>query len=171
MAASRSPKFVTTLWLLPAAPARKFFRAIVARLAAEYDAPVFQAHLTLGLGSPAMPERVLREPIRLRERGVHGAARFSKTLFVRFEPTPEWKELRKSLGITATTFDPHLSLLYKNLPMEKKTQLAASIRLPFSTVTFDTIQVVHCLSPTGTRADVESWKVLASQRLEAGFVA
>ena len=158
------------LWLLPAEPARKFFRLVIARLAAEYDAPIFQPHLTLGPGSPAMPERVFREPIRLHGCGVYFATQFTKTLFVRFAPTPELKELRKSLGMPARAFDPHLSLLYKNLPMEQKTRLAASITLPFPAVTFDTVQVVHCPSPTATRADVESWRVLASQRLEAGFV-
>ena len=75
--------------------------------------------------------------------------------------------MRGSLGGAGSGFDPHVSLLYKKLSMERKTQLAASIRLPLFAVTYDTLQIVRCPSPTATRTDVESWKVIASQRLEA----
>jgi len=107
------------------------------------------------------------KPIELRLRGVDCSEQFTKTLFVRFESSPELEELRQSLGVRARGFDPHLSLLYKKLPMQTKRQFAGSIRLPFSTVTFDTIQIVHCPSPTVTRSDVESWKILNSQPLAA----
>jgi hypothetical protein len=76
--------------------------------------------------------------------------------------------LRGSLGVAVSGFDPHVSLLYKKLPMKRKTQLASSITLPFSTVTFDTVQIVRCSLPVRTRSDVESWQILGSQALEAG---
>ena len=167
VAAPLPRKFANAIWLLPAAPARTFFRGLVARLAAQYDAPVFQPHLTVGLGSPGMPDTITGKPLQLRVLGVYCSAQFTETLFVRLEPCPELTVLRQSLGVHARGFDPHLSLLYKKLPMVTKRQLAASIRLPFSTVTFDAVQIVHCPSPTTTRRDVESWKILASRRLEA----
>jgi len=50
------PDTVLAYWLLPAPPAREFFRATIGRLAAQYDAPLFEPHLTLAVGSDAAIE-------------------------------------------------------------------------------------------------------------------
>ena len=55
---------------------------------------------------------------------------------------------------------PHLSLLYNKLEAAARRELAASIIVPFSEVTFDRIKAVRCVSPTQSRADVESWRVI-----------
>jgi len=161
-------------WLVPAAPSREFFRALIADLAARNDAPRFEPHLTLGLSSSGDDDgsktfaRLSAKTIELRARGVDFSARFTRTLFVRFDSRSELVALRASLGARADEIDPHVSLLYKKLPMKRKTQLASSITLPFSTVTFDTVQIVRCSLPVRTRCDVESWQTLGSQALDAG---
>ena len=68
-------------------------------------------------------------------------------------------------GARRSVRDPHLSLLYKKLPDSTKKQLASTIKLPFREVVFDSIKAVRCVSPTQTRADVESWRTIASKRL------
>ena len=60
---------------------------------------------------------------------------------------------------------PHLSFLYKNLESARRSELAASITVPFSEVTFDSIMAVRCVSPTQTGADVESWQTLVTNKL------
>jgi 2'-5' RNA ligase len=60
---------------------------------------------------------------------------------------------------------PHLSLLYKKMSILARRQLVHSIKLPFSEVTFDSIKAVRCISPTRSRADVESWRVVAAKAL------
>jgi hypothetical protein len=60
---------------------------------------------------------------------------------------------------------PHLSLLYKNLAVATRRELAASIDVPFSEVTFDVIKVVSCVSPAKSRADVEAWRAVAAASL------
>ena len=46
-----------------------------------------------------------------------------------------------------------------------KSELANSIRIPFREVTFDSAKAVACTVPIKTRADVESWRVVAAQTL------
>ena len=60
---------------------------------------------------------------------------------------------------------PHLSLLYKNLAAATRRELAASINVPLSEVTFDAIKAVRCVSPTESGADVESLAALLQQLL------
>ena len=60
---------------------------------------------------------------------------------------------------------PHLSLLYKNLLVAIRNELAASINVPLSEVTFDAIKAVRCVSPTESGADVEAWRVVAAASL------
>jgi hypothetical protein len=161
-------EFALVLWLLPAAPARQFYRQLIARLAAECDAPLFEPHLTLGLRRNATErlEPIAAQPIELRVLGIDTSDKFSKTLFVRLKTTPELQALRDSLGVEILSFDPHVSLLYKNLPPLEKTRLASSITLPFACTSFDLVQMVRCPSPTVSRADVEAWQVIASEELK-----
>src|SRR4051812_3196753 len=155
-----------TYWLLPAEPARGFFRETISRLAAELDAPHFEPHLTLLVGPDSMEQaqRILSDvavaPIELHVSGVHCTSKFTKTLFVRFNSTPALEKLRGSLGLETGVepFDPHVSLLYKTLPVEKQSELAATIHLPFPSVRFDALEVVRCRVPVTTAADVADWE-------------
>ncbi len=164
---------VLAYWLLPAPPAQDFFREFVGRLATECDAPLFEPHLTLAVGPDSVAEakRILTGiaagPIELHAAGIHFATKFTKTLFVRFNSSPELDRLRNSLGleIRHQPFDPHVSLLYKNIPVEKQSQLATAMILPFETVRFDGLQAIRCRVPVATSANVASWAIVASRRL------
>jgi hypothetical protein len=61
-------------------------------------------------------------------------------------------------------------LLYKKMEPVTRRELAASIYVPLSEVTFDTIKAVRCLSPTQSRADVEAWRVVAAASLSGDRV-
>ena len=174
-------RMVTVLWLLPAEPARGALRALVARLAEECDAPVFEPHLTLGLGTPAILggtcfrrsrtrgraslRKIARGVIRLRTRGVGFTPQFTKTLFVRLEYSAALRSLRNSLGMeNSGAFDPHISVLYRELTEARQAELARSVALPFTSVLFDSLALIRCPDPTNSRADVESWEVVASRK-------
>jgi hypothetical protein len=66
--------------------------------------------------------------------------------------------------------NPHLSLLYKNLAAPTRRELAASINVPFSEVTFDSIKAVRCVSPAESAADIEGWHVVAAASLSGDRV-
>ncbi len=44
------PKTIVAYWLTPAEPARSFFASTIAELAARFDAPSFEPHVTIYAG-------------------------------------------------------------------------------------------------------------------------
>lgn len=113
--------------------------------------------------------------IELTPVGIDQSDEFIKTLFVQFAMNAE---LRKINGIIRDTANdssqyelkPHLSLLYKNLAAAIRCELAASIDVPLSEVTFDAIKAVRCVSPAESGADVEAWRVIAAASLSGDCV-
>jgi len=158
---------LTDFWLKPAEPERELFREIIRILAAEFNAPRFEPHLTLG---PAKDTALLRNvqvaPVKLRIRGIALSAKFTKTLFIQFESN---RDLERLAGLIArdrkSLRDPHLSLIYKKLPAATKRELAATIKLPFRYLMFDVLRMMNCASPTETSRDVEEWRMLGRKRL------
>ncbi len=182
-------------WLIPARPVRELFSEIIRILAEELDAPRFEPHLTLfaTLGSDESARKLLRriktQRIHLPVRDVGFSAKFSKTLFVRFESSDALTELRNELwhgaksraeslprktpallhegaSLYAALPDPHVSLIYKKLAPRAQSELASAIKFPFPGVVFDCIKAIRCSAPARTRADVEAWKVIARKSLQ-----
>jgi 2'-5' RNA ligase len=171
---------VIAYWLIPSEPAHSFFQRIINDLARRYDAPVFEPHVTVHVGAdqPDAAAKALEkaasecELVRQTPLRIDQSDEFIKTLFVQFAMTAE---LRKINGVIRHAADdssqyelkPHLSLLYKNLPAVMRTELAASIEVPFAEVTFGAIKAIRCVSPTESRADVEAWRVVGATVLSS----
>jgi hypothetical protein len=169
-------KRVTVYWLIPAEPERELFREIIRILAKQFDGPCFEPHLTIFATAAAgqSPRRILEhvdaKPIRLRLREVAFSSKFTKTLFVRFHSSKAFENLATDLARAARSRaqfarDPHVSLLYKRMPISAKKDLASAIQLPFTDVDFNLIRAVRCISSTQTSADVEGWRVVATKSL------
>jgi 2'-5' RNA ligase len=169
---------ILTFWLLPAEPARTFFCGLIAELAARFDAPVFEPHVTVYV-IDAQKDDAMKflncasantgSP-RLSITGIECSDVFTKTLFVQFEPDGDLARLSEDLRrVSASRNDyqlnPHLSLLYKDLDTETKRQLADSIRLPFDEIVFDSVKAVISPAEIRSRAEVEAWRVVAERRL------
>jgi 2'-5' RNA ligase len=179
-AANSVKRSATVYWLIPARRKRELFREFVRILAKEFDAPLFEPHLTIlvvrqnrSLRNHQMP-RILKDvnaaPIRMSVRGTSFASPFTKTLFIRFKSNKPFEKLIVDLSHATGSRagkvrDPHVSLLYKKLPPSVKKELASTIRLPFREVIFDSIQAVRCSLPVRNRADVEGWRVVATKSL------
>jgi len=169
---------IITYWICPAEPVRSQCVALIAELAGRFDAPVFEPHVTIHSANPgpespeAMLDYVLKGQscYRLLVRGLEYSDEFTKTLFVQFEPDAELARLSQNLRRASTSrldyqLNPHLSLLYKDLDSETKRQLAASIRLPFEEIVFDSVKAVIVPTEIRSRADVEAWRVVAERPL------
>jgi 2'-5' RNA ligase len=165
-------------WLTPGEPAYGILENLIAELARRYNAPVFEPHLTIhvGLNRARAAQNVMSQatarwkPFSLSFLEVGDSGKFTKTLFVRLAPNAELRRLNEIIRSVAQDtshyqIEPHLSLLYKKMPVTTRRELAASIKLPFSQVIFDSIKAVRCASPTRTPADVAKWRVLASAAL------
>ena len=176
---ARQPKAVLACWVLPAQPEQNFFAFLIGELASRFDAPPFEPHVTIYAASSGSesPEGVMMaassgcSPFRLTVRDLQSSGEFTKTVSVQFESSTALSEMNRKLREVSGANDeyelnPHLSLIYKRMTKEKRAQLAASIRLPFTEVLFDTVKAVVCpTTPIRSREDVENWRVVASQRL------
>jgi putative hydrolase of the HAD superfamily len=172
---SRNRANVIAYWLIPSEPEHSCFQQIVNDLASRYDAPVFEPHLTIHVGADcadaaktALGEAACRcNLLRLMPVGIDESDEFIKTLFVQFAMSAELRKVSDIIRQAANDaslyqLKPHLSLLYKNLTTATRRELAASISVPLSEVTFDAIKAVRCVLPTKSGADVEAWHVVAA---------
>ena len=164
-------KRVTIYWLVPARPERELFKKLIRILSGEFRAAAFEPHLTLcRAGENDSARDTLRQvsaaSIRLRLGGISHSSKFTKTLFARFQPNRALRRLVAQVGgDPAALRDPHVSLLYKNLPNKIRRELARTMRLPFREVSFDTVVAMSCVSPTETQTDIRSWRKIATKRL------
>jgi 2'-5' RNA ligase len=160
---------------MPSEPAHSCFQQIVNDLACRYDAPVFEPHVTVHVGADHADaakqaiEAAAREciPIRLTSIGIHESEEFVKTLFVQFAVSAELRRINEIIRNVAHDssqyqLEPHLSLLYKEMETATRRELAASMKVSLSEVTFGAFKAVRCVSPTKSRVDVEAWRVVAT---------
>jgi hypothetical protein len=160
-------------WLVPSREPLTFFQGLIETLAHSQGAPVFTPHVTIHAGeSPAGEDprpviahsmRGLTE-VRLRTGSVAHSGLFTKTLFVQFHPSQVLSRVaadlrRLSICPSDYILDPHLSLLYKNMPAQDRETLAASLRLPLPEVSFDAVWAVAFGGTPHTAEDVKSWEV------------
>ena len=169
---------VIAYWLIPSEPAHSFFQRTINDLAHRFDAPVFEPHVTFHVGADraGAAKSALGDAAReckligLTPLGIDQSDEFIKTLFVQFAMTAELRKINDMIREAANDssqyqLNPHLSLLYKNLAVPTRQELAASINVPCSEVTFDAIKAVRCVSPAKSGANVEAWHVVAAASL------
>lgn len=157
-------------WLVPSEEWHERLGRCIAELAAVYQGPAFEPHITLDVGQApaaqaslaAMLERVAARcaPMALTAGATaHSAAHF-KTLYVEFDdprPLALQQALRAEFGSADYLLDPHLSLLYHgNLAPEVREHLAATQRFEGEEIGFDTLVVVREGAPGATLADIET---------------
>ena len=169
---------ILAYWLVPSGPAEAFFFSRIGELSTRFDAPLFEAHVTVYAGRQGdeNPEEVLRgaladcDPFRLLVRDIQCSDEFTKTVFVQFEPSRDLLRLNRALQQASALHDeyelnPHLSLIYKKMTREARMEVASSIRVPFTEVFFDSAKAIISPTPITSRADVEAWRVVATQSL------
>jgi len=165
-------------WVTPAEPARSFFASSIADLAVRFEAPLFEPHVTVyacekkGENPPEILSDAMAhwEPIRLAVRDIQCSDEFTKTLFVQFEPSAELARLSNAIKEASGMDDdyglnPHLSLIYKKMPLETKMEIANSLCLPFTEVEFDSVKAIVSSAKIATSDDVNSWRVVATRLL------
>lgn len=169
---------VIAFWLIPAEPAHSLFQGIINDLARRYGAPVFEPHVTIHVGADCADlaatalEQAARDCTRisLTPVGIDESEEFVKTLFVQFALSAELRRMNEIIRNAAHDasgyeLNPHLSLLYNKMEAAARRDLAVSMKVFFSEITFDAIKAVRCISPTRSRADVEAWRIVAAASL------
>lgn len=169
---------ILTYWLIPAEPARSYFRSLICDLALRFDAPVFEPHVTLYVTKAAgeNPVAVLQgavsnfRPLRLSLAGLDYSDKFTKTLYVQFEPDAALQRLSENLRAASNSpceyeLNPHLSLIYKTMAPEAKHRIMNSLHLALTDANFDLVKAVISPAKIESREDVESWRIVVTQAL------
>lgn len=127
-----------SLWLMPETNALRALKGQIDKLASMYKTAVFEPHVTL-LGNIAGYENVLVEKTRtlssgiktmeLRSDSVGHSDEYTRSLFARINMASDIMDAYNAaidiLGVSNNGFSPHLSLMYSNMPLEKKAEAAA----------------------------------------------
>ena len=169
---------ILTYWLIPAEPARSYFASVIRDLAARFDAPIFEPHLTIygttmeSEDGAALLQQVVADcpTYSLRLRGVGYSDEFTKTVFAEFHPNEALSRLSTNFREASMIKDdyelnPHVSLIYKTMPPDRKAEIASSVNFPFQEVLFDSARAVISPADIQSRADVEAWRIVATQKL------
>ena len=147
-------------------------------MAARFDAPIFEPHVTLYVTSAENEDAAgllaraaaNAKPYRLRITGIDYSDEFTKTVFVQFQSDAGLSELSAQLRAASASkndykLNPHLSLIYKTMSEERKADLARSLTLSFTEVVFDSVKAAISPAEIKSREDVEAWRRVAEEKL------
>ncbi len=167
-------------WLMPEPLAHEYFASLISDLAGRFDAPLFEPHLSIYVEDTSYGHatRVIKEvaaefdQIQMSVAGLRFSEEFWKTVFVQFFASPALTRLSEAIQSRSADaagyhLDPHLSLIYKTMAAADKNKLAASLRLPFDEVIFDSVAVISAPNKTETRAGIESWEKISERPLKS----
>ena len=160
-------------WLVPAPPHNHDLAAIIEHLARELSAPRFEPHVTLYAGARGADDDVAAlltraaqqvETMELRVTAVGTLPELFKTLYLEFEPDPRTEQLCRLFraGLQPAlpyVSNPHLSLLYKDLPEATRTALARRFDFAGQRITFGQMAAVRPGGEGHDWLDIEKWDV------------
>ncbi|MGB7182636.1 MAG: hypothetical protein WBD51_11930 [Burkholderiaceae bacterium] len=165
-------------WLVPASPDRELLKKSIDLMATQFNAPLFDPHITLFstvLANKEDPAVVLSSvasrfnPMLLTCGPTGHSGMLFKTLFVEFsfqEVTPIANAIRdRCQRPSSYRLEPHLSLLYRNLPPDSRKALAEKIDYSGKQIPFSSIVAVMPGEGHIDFQQVDSWTVVASAPL------
>jgi 2'-5' RNA ligase len=133
------------LWLLPPTPVHERFAALIDRLSRRMGTPRFIPHITL-TGSLHSPyDEIVRltadlaatlAPIPIRLAGIGCTDQYYRCLFMRAERSRELLAAHEAACVRLgrspeSDFMPHLSLIYGDLPQDRKNSIVQEIGANF----------------------------------------
>jgi Cyclic phosphodiesterase-like protein len=146
------------VWLTPAPSDRRWLSKVIQDYAAEYDTPAFEPHLTLYSGMVQTDnnlQTIVAEslsltsssPITLEIMGLNYSENFFRTGFITFALSDRLLQLSHTLRDCLSApkeyvLEPHLSLMYKDIPIEQKRLAMLRFVVSVQSITFDTVKVV-----------------------------
>lgn len=130
-------------WLVPDGPDSDRLAATIGRLADEHGTTAFAPHITIGglfdadeqaagRTLAALVAGVPRFPVTFS--GIDHEPAYFRSLYLRAEPSARLSALheaaRRAWALERKPYRPHLSLLYSDLPAERKLPIIAAIGIP-----------------------------------------
>lgn len=162
-----------SIWLAPQSADYLELDRLIVELSDRYETLKFEPHLTLYSGACKDRDfcsRMIAEAaagtgaITLTIGGIHATAEFFKTLFIEFEDSSRLSDLNRKIKAALNqdsgyTLKPHLSLMYKELKIDRKLEVARTISISKTAIVFDEIKLVSPGNKALGWRDVENWEV------------
>ena len=168
-----------SVFLIPSDDDYRYTEGLIRHVSDRLAAPRFMPHLTLCSGTTENHELLIEtvekiarssSPFTLPVAGVGCSDDYFRTLFMEFRETPFLTGMHNRLGEqirrrAGSAFRPHLSLLYREMPLEEKEALARTIRLDRDRIHFDGIAIVTPGNDDDGWRDTHRWQVLFRGKL------
>ncbi|MBG29332.1 MAG: hypothetical protein CMI31_04935 [Opitutae bacterium] len=158
-------------WLIPTVEHCSVLQTVINKLASRFDVSPFPPHLTIFAGPLAAEDEPLLlleslppdlVPQELEVNQVEVSDRFTMTLFLRCQNESKLVSLHEYVRANSPSsnycLDPHLSLLYADIPLATKESLADEFESPLKKIQFDRIRAVSHLSPVQTQEDIDNFQ-------------
>lgn len=160
-----------TVWLEPAELSQKNLSRIIVDLAEQEKVIAFAPHITVYSGKISDMDFLQENlndiaahtnPIELTVDAVKATDFFFKTVFLTFKHDEPVFALNQAIAQIphenmGYQLKPHLSLLYKDMPVEQKQQIADAIKLSSPNILFDVLSIVIPGDGKGWE-DIAAWK-------------
>jgi putative hydrolase of the HAD superfamily len=167
-----------SLWLLPAEPIKKRLHAIIQGLAEKYDAVSFEPHVTIFSGSSdddktaSIARGIVKSfsPFELTVLRLDHTRNFTKTLFIQFQESEIARSMfnaikERSERPTNYVLNPHLSLLYKAIPVAAQAELCQTLDVPNGLYSFDRLRVIETEIPLNRPDQIKRWRTVFESAL------
>jgi hypothetical protein len=162
-----------SIWLKPQPSDYVDMARLIAGLSEKYGTAKFEPHLTLysGAGNDryslrrAVAEQLAGlEPITLKIDGVRASEEFFKTLFIEFKDSSLLNDLNRKIKAalkqdSGSWLKPHLSLMYLDLEIDLKWEIARTINIRNTQIVFDEIMLISPGNKALGWRDIENWEV------------
>ncbi|MGC8479537.1 MAG: hypothetical protein ACP5M9_02620 [Candidatus Micrarchaeia archaeon] len=161
-----------SIWLIPDKDSSKKITPIISGLSLKYSSLIFEPHITLLKKIPFkndLPELFKKffsneNDFYLKSNGIGVDTDFFKCIFLKIEKTKELDLLRKRtekfLKFEEVHYNPHLSLLYSNIPMEKRVEEASNLSLNIDKIHISKVKLYK------TTGKIYDWQEIASISLK-----
>lgn len=168
-----------SVWLLPNSNDQEKLRKTIEKLCSTYKAPLFLPHLTILGNTGTSLERAISitkktsrslGPIKGTTLNIAESDYFFKTVFVRFKKDKEIlnihktfnKEFDKHVNTNTADFDPHLSLIYKEMSQNERLRIISELKID-KHVIFDKLAIATPSNKVMGWSDVDSWTIKYQQ--------
>jgi len=162
-----------SFWLVPAEPLNGQLRAIIQQLAETYDAIDFEPHVTLtsGPSDDGLTQTIARSIANLFSRvelipvKLEYSSAFAKTLFVQFQDPGAARQMSDAIKARNAqcanyVLNPHLSLVYKTMPVAARAEICRGLDVPKKTYVFDRLRAIETEIPLTEPAQVKRWRTV-----------
>ena len=132
-----------SILLIPSKNGEDYLNKIIRNLGIHYHAPIFIPHLTILVDTMIEPEALKSianevfqnvKPFKIKTKKINQSEAFFKTVFIEFNMNKDLKNLftvlsKKTDKRAFSTFKPHISLIYKNMPEKERLKIIKNLNI------------------------------------------